>query len=1219
MRLLIDMQGAQSSGSRRRGIGRYSLAISRELCRMAGGRTDLSVSLLLNSAFPDAVAELRQTFRGLVDPAAIHVWVPPPHVTELEAPLAMLDAAAMVRSAAIAAIAPDAVLVTSLFEGLGDPAVITVNDTPGPITAVVLYDLIPLIQDRRYLANPDVARFYYRRLKQMRRADLWLAISESARLEGIDHLQLPPDDVVAISTAGDDTFRPVQYGPAEVARLRTRYGLAARFVMYTGGIDYRKNIEGLIRAFALLPPGTRAGTTLAIVCAADTRQREALLAIGQEHGLGDEDLRITGFVPEDDLVALYNLCDLFVFPSIHEGFGLPALEALQCGAPVIGSDTSSIPEVIGDADALFDPTDDDAIAARMAEYLDDPVRLQALRDRAAAQAARFSWANSAKRTLEALRRKLAGRSLPAPGRPARRPSLALVSPMPPHHSGIAQYAAELAAELSAFYDITFVVDGEAGPVMQWNGFGPVLSPDAFGAVAHTFDRIVYQMGNSSFHGAMPELMQRFPGIVVLHDHALGGLACWKDVAGGTPGYWLSRLRDQHGIAASIERLQLRTGPQTEQLQRRYACNIDAVRFSKGIVVHSEHVRDALVREYGSLVSGRLTVIPLLRTPRPPRNRVAVRKALGYGPNDFVVCTFGGIAPQKMHDVLLQAWFASGLAADAACTLVLVGGIDEDTPFARKLRRVIAGSAGGERVRITGYTPDDTYADFLAAADLGVQLRERSNGETSAALMDCLGAGLPLVLNAHGSFAEVPHHLVRRLAEHVAAGDLAAAMEQLRANPAEARQLGTAARDWLATVANPAAAAGRYRTVIEAAPVGTVAVREALLHDMARLLPAPFLRDNADAIAASVLRTLPVPVAHPRLLIDVTDIDNDMPSAVGDEVDDLVAGLLASPILHRDALPAVAGPHGPALAWSYAQNLLDETTEVPDERLLVVPGDAALGVLAASGDEPGQAELWHSFRAAGVPTLVLFTDAMLAAAMADRSSVTNLVDRLGSVADAVLVQSAAAVPVLQDMLDEVAGERSDPLWILQPAERQARPLPAEIEAAFAFIGAGQADGLQGHAVAFPRDRLVVRAASSRLGTSNGTMNAGLLRTTGTAGYMVFGDYQVFEPGHYEVQCHAQVDLPGGAVFEFSAANGQTVLASLPFERHEGLGTPALVLQVAIPERTAGCEIRVLVTSETALGFEKYAVTRLDGIPSTLPHPRRRERTSPAARPPEPGPS
>src|SRR5262249_27008344 len=161
-----------------------------------------------------------------------------------------------------------------------------------------------------------------------------------------------------ISAAADARFRPLRLNDCAIQALRQRYGLTRPFLMYTGGIDLRKNIEGLISAYAHLPAAVRKAHQLAVVCSASKESIGTLTRHAKGQGLCADELVMTGFVPDDDLVTLYNLCTAFCLPSWHEGFGLPALEAMQCGAATIGANTSSIPEVIGRADALFDPHDE---------------------------------------------------------------------------------------------------------------------------------------------------------------------------------------------------------------------------------------------------------------------------------------------------------------------------------------------------------------------------------------------------------------------------------------------------------------------------------------------------------------------------------------------------------------------------------------------------------------------------------------------------------------------------------------------------------------------------------------------------------------------------------------------------------------------------------------------------------------------------------------------
>ena len=140
--------------------------------------------------------------------------------------------------------------------------------------------------------------------------------------------------------------------------------------MYTAGIDHRKNIEGLIHGYALLPDEIRRNHHLAIVCAAQAESISAIKQHARKQG-GEDEFLLTGFVSDEDLLVLYNICSGFCFPSFHEGFGLPALEAMQCGAATIGSNASSIPEVIGRTDALFDPHDKIDIARLLHRLLTD--------------------------------------------------------------------------------------------------------------------------------------------------------------------------------------------------------------------------------------------------------------------------------------------------------------------------------------------------------------------------------------------------------------------------------------------------------------------------------------------------------------------------------------------------------------------------------------------------------------------------------------------------------------------------------------------------------------------------------------------------------------------------------------------------------------------------------------------------------------------------------
>jgi glycosyltransferase involved in cell wall biosynthesis len=146
----------------------------------------------------------------------------------------------------------------------------------------------------------------------------------------------------------------------------------------------------------------RAQHQLAIVCALGDADRNRLLALAASAGLGADELVLTGFVPEQDLIACYRACKAFVFPSLHEGFGLPVLEAMKCGRAVIAGNRSSLPEAVGYSEALFDPTNVQSIAAKITEVLTDAEFCAALERHGLEQAKKFSWEKTARRAWAAL-------------------------------------------------------------------------------------------------------------------------------------------------------------------------------------------------------------------------------------------------------------------------------------------------------------------------------------------------------------------------------------------------------------------------------------------------------------------------------------------------------------------------------------------------------------------------------------------------------------------------------------------------------------------------------------------------------------------------------------------------------------------------------------------------------------------------------------------------
>lgn len=400
MRILIDLQGAQSA-SRHRGIGRYTLALA---LAMVKNRGEHHIHLLLNGMLPETIRPIRDTFRPWLQADHIHVWhaLPPVNANEPDN-ATRRKIAAVIREEAICQIQPDVVHITSLYDGFGDNSVHSIHERATCPVAITFYDAIPLIQAATYLDNDPVYRDHYLACtEQAKKADLLLAISESARQEAIKYLQIAPDRVVNISSAVDACFKPVTYSAEQTLNLQKRLHIQKPFVMYSGATDERKNHRGLISAFAQLSTELRNAHQLVLAGGLPQDHREQLEAHIRDCGLNQNEVVITGRISDEDMIQLYNQCTLYVFPSWHEGFGLPALEAMSCGAATIGANTTSVPEVIGWDRALFDPHQPAAISQKITEALSDADFHQALKAHALAQATQFSWDESAQRSIQAL-------------------------------------------------------------------------------------------------------------------------------------------------------------------------------------------------------------------------------------------------------------------------------------------------------------------------------------------------------------------------------------------------------------------------------------------------------------------------------------------------------------------------------------------------------------------------------------------------------------------------------------------------------------------------------------------------------------------------------------------------------------------------------------------------------------------------------------------------
>lgn len=768
--------------------------------------------LLLNDRFAPTVEAVRADFANVIDANQIRAFNGLAGVAHnLGTNTWRIQAAEKLRARYLAELKPDIVYTASVAEGLDEDAI--ASNCPQFHSAATIYDLIPYTFSDVYLQSPVTRNWYYRRLQQLKSTDTLLAISEFTRQDTIERLHVREHQVFNISAGVDPSFKKLDLSEAAKSETRARYQLDRSFVMYTGGVDFRKNLEGLIRAYGALPADIRQSRQLAIVCSMSPTERTQLLAAGQKAGLSESDLVLTGYVPHDDLVALYNMCELFVFPSISEGFGLPVLEAMACGAPVIGSNCSSIPEVVGHDDALFDPLKSQSITAKLAAALTDLSFQRALKDHGARQHINFNWERSADRVLDALEQTAANRTtveMRTPATPAliskrEKPKLAFVSPVLPKKSGIATYASELLPDLAKHYDIDLIIDQtEVSDPWLLANF-PCHTPQWFADNARHFDRIVYQMGNSSFHAFMFDLIDRFPGVVALHDFYLSGVAGWMDHSGLKPGHLNDQLFRSHGFKPLM----------TDHPVMKFPANKPVLDAALGLIVHSHHSLELSRQWYGEHHDEHWRVVPQVRAPSPSSNRSRgdAKNAIGLPPDAFLVCCFGILDATKQNELLLNAFMTSELARSDKCYLIMVGESSGE-PYLAMLQSMAGASMAASRIQFTGFVDDTQFNLYLKAADIAVQLRQMSRGETSRTALDAMSAGVPLIVNSCGSMQELPDDCVVKLTEHATVQDLRLAIEMLWLDGVQRNKRSSLARDHIRTHHHPTVASIVYRDAIE---------------------------------------------------------------------------------------------------------------------------------------------------------------------------------------------------------------------------------------------------------------------------------------------------------------------------------------------------------------------------------------------------------------------
>lgn len=970
MRIVIDLQGAQAE-NRLRGIGKYSLSIAKAIAK---NNRNHEIYIVLNGLFYDSIEPIRKAFNDLLPCKNICIFSTPDNVAAINGIRERRIASEYIRESFIASLDPDIVLVTSLFEGLVDDAVTSVKSFASSFpTAVILYDLIPYIFQSQYLNNPDVKRWYLDKIEHFSKADLLLSISDASRNDGLNHLSFSKEKIINISSAVDEVFAPQFIDQKHAKDILNTYNLKKKIVMYTGGIDYRKNIEGLIEAYSLLPHDIRSNHQLAIICSINSEERERLKRLIHSFGLYDDEVVFTGFVPEDHLVKLYNLAEVFVFPSKYEGFGLPALEAMSCGTATIGSNVSSIPEVIGKEDALFDPDSPKTIADKLLQVLTNKEFRKSLIKHGLEQARNFSWDVSAIRSIKALeqlyKRK---KTCVKPIFSKKKLNLAYISPVPPEKSGIADYSAELLIELSEYYNITMIVEQNEVSDEWIKSNCKIENCEWLHKNNNKIDRILYHFGNSTYHAHMFDLLEKIPGVVVMHDFFLSSILAQLEYSENN-NVWTRALYDSQGYAAVYDRFH---EADITDVIWKYPANINIIKEAYGVIVHSKSTCSLAQKWYGKNSTNYFATVPLLRYPCTKIDKEQARRILGISDNEFVVCVFGLLGKTKLNHRLIDVWKQSSLSNNTSCRLFFVGQNDPDL-YGQGLVNSIKDKNLAAQIIITGWVTPEDYKYFLASADCAVQLRTLSRGETSAAVLDCMNYGVPTIVNTNGSFADLPDNTVWKIPDAFSDEDLRTALETLWKNDNQREQLCTRAREEILANHSPSKCAQLYFETIETFYDNSKYGIHSLINAIAFIDGYSQSQEELLKLATAIVESQPKKVGLKQLFVDISElIQRDTKTGIQRVTRSILKEMIFNPPTGYRVEPVYASLEEPG--YKYASNFTLKFIDCPNGWLLDSPidyyrGDVFLGLDLQPNIVPLQQKFLMQIHNSGVKVLFILYD------------------------------------------------------------------------------------------------------------------------------------------------------------------------------------------------------------------------------------------------------
>jgi glycosyltransferase involved in cell wall biosynthesis len=627
---------------------------------------------------------------------------------------------------------------------------------------------------------------------------------------------------------------------------------------------------------------------------------------------------------------------LMILPSVVEGLDMPLLESMSSGLRMLISDIPVHREIVDwNFDGFFSPIQRGALVEAL---VSEPIDFEKYRisDSQLEQALeKFTWGNAAK-TLIIETLKLAGPI----GQSAEFHSvgkLAIVAPMPNQETGIADYV-ENQIEAILRYSVYSVEIYTESPDRNFQDDPRVkyFDPSKLRENYEKYDAVFYHLGNSFFHNFQIELIESMPGLIFLHDVNLDGWFKSLSVSTNDFSSYLGRLIEDAGYGAYVKYLE---SPGTSNGEIGFSL----IKRARGVIVHNNYAKDLLTKMYPNLAL-KIDVIPLAKESSVSRLKtMRLRNSLNIPKDAILFSSFGMVSEEKMTLEIIEAFKKLDLEGNRDIFLLVIGEMHLGD-YGSHLKEVVDSNP---KIMFIDRVSKKLYNEWLENVDVSLQLRQRSKGETSGALLDCLAAGIPTIINAHGPNAEYFGNVCVVLEEFFSGDDLVKEMRSLALDNSLRNSLSENALEFVSAKHGYRSMWLKTDRVLKELDGDSLVNRKYQLvreiSHTAKRIQSDFIRERFIASASSAVEVVYPPVQRvPRIYIDISASANSgRITGIERVTQNLLLNVLFSAGKSFEVIPVkLSGPHSEfyETAFNWMSGLYGTSVKVTEYQVNFSKGD-----------------------------------------------------------------------------------------------------------------------------------------------------------------------------------------------------------------------------------------------------------------------------------------